>query len=190
MLKLLWRHATDRLRHRRGTRLLMGNALAARLFYSLRQRNVPIWLDASLRELTSAEGRVTGAVLSVGGETRRVIARRAVVLATGGFGGSVEKLNEYVRPPLKHTVAFAGARGEGMQVARAAGAAIEDDHAQPAFWTPVSETQWLTGGRGAYPHLALDRAKPGLIAVNSGGPALCRRGGVLSRVRRRDAPLA
>ena len=32
---LLWRHARDRLRYRRGTRLLMGNALVARLFYSL-----------------------------------------------------------------------------------------------------------------------------------------------------------
>ena len=149
----------------------MGNALAARLFYSLRQRKVPVWLNASLRELTSADGRVTGAVLSVDGETRRVTARRAVVLATGGFGGSVERLNEYVRPPLKHAVAFAGARGEGMTVARAAGAGVEDDHAQPAFWTPVSETGWLAGGRGAYPHLALDRAKPGLIAVNARGGA-------------------
>ena len=169
VLSLLWRHATDRLRHRRGTRLLMGNALAARLFTSLRQRKVPIWLNASLRELIAVDGRVTGAVLSVGGESRRVTARRAVVLATGGFGGSVERLNEYVRPPLKHAVAFAGARGEGMAVARAAGAAVEHDHAQPAFWTPVSETGWLGGGRGAYPHLALDRAKPGLIAVNAAG---------------------
>jgi succinate dehydrogenase/fumarate reductase flavoprotein subunit len=168
-LSLLWRHAADRLRHRRGTRLLMGNALAARLFYSLRQRNVPIWLNASVRELITTNGRVTGVVLAVDGETRRVTVRRAVVLATGGFGGSVERLNEYVRPPLKHAVAFAGARGEGMTVARAAGAAVENDHAQPAFWTPVSETGWLAGGRGAYPHLALDRAKPGLIAVNAAG---------------------
>ncbi len=168
-LALLWRHATDRLRHRRGTRLLMGNALAARLFYSLRQRRVPVWFNASVRELITAEGRVTGAVLLVDGETCRVTARRGIVLATGGFGGSVERLNDYVRPPLKHTVAFAGARGEGMTVARAAGAAVEDDHAQPAFWTPVSETGWLAGGRGAYPHLALDRAKPGLIAVNAAG---------------------
>ena len=67
-----------------------------------------------------------------------------------------------------------------MRLARAAGAAVEDDHAQPAFWSPVSETAWLAGGRGAYPHLALDRAKPGLIAVNARGPALCRRGGVVS----------
>ena len=169
LLSLLWRHTTDRLGHPRGTRLLMGNALAARLFYSLRQRNVPVWLNASLRELTSAGGRVTGATLSVDGVTRHVTARRAVVLATGGFGGSVEKLNEYVRPPLKHAVAFPGARGEGVAAARAAGAAVEHDHAQPAFWTPVSETGWLAGGRGAYPHLALDRSKPGLIAVNNAG---------------------
>ena len=44
-LSLLWRHMTDRLRHRRGTRLLMGNALAARLFYSLRRTSVPVWLE-------------------------------------------------------------------------------------------------------------------------------------------------
>src|SRR6516165_6286301 len=60
---LLWRHATDRLRYRRGTRLLMGNALAARLFYSLRRNGVPVWLNASLQELTVAAGRVCGAVL-------------------------------------------------------------------------------------------------------------------------------
>jgi succinate dehydrogenase/fumarate reductase flavoprotein subunit len=147
----------------------MGNALAARLFISLRQRKVPVWFNASVRELITADGRVTGAALTVDGKTRRVTARRAVVLATGGFGGSVERLNEYVRPPLKHAVAFAGARGEGMTVARTAGAVVDDDHAQPAFWTPVSETGWLAGGRGAYPHLALDRAKPGLIAVNAVG---------------------
>jgi len=169
VLALVWRHAIDRLRHRRGTRLLMGNALAARLFFSLRQRQVPVWLNASVRELITVDGRVIGATLTVDGKTRSVTARRGVILATGGFGGSVERLNDYVRPPLKHAVAFAGARGEGMAVARAAGAAVEDDHAQPAFWTPVSETGWLAGGRGAYPHLALDRAKPGLIAVNAAG---------------------
>ena len=166
---LVWRQATDRLRHRRGTRLLMGNALVARLFYSLRRRNVPVWLNASVQELTTDGGRVAGAVLMVGGEQRRVRARRAVVLATGGIGGSVEQLNDHVRPKLKHALAFAGAAGDGMRLARTAGAAIEDDHAQPAFWSPVSDTSWLLGGRGAYPHLALDRAKPGLIAVNAAG---------------------
>jgi glycine/D-amino acid oxidase-like deaminating enzyme len=168
-LAMLWRHVTDRLRHKRGTRLLMGNALVARLFISLRQRNVPIWLDASLQELNTANGRVTGATVTVDGKPKRIVARRGVVLATGGVGGSVEELNKFVQPRLNHVVAFAGAEGDGMRLARSVGGAVEDDHAQPAFWTPVSETAWLRGGRGAYPHLALDRAKPGLIAVNAAG---------------------
>jgi succinate dehydrogenase/fumarate reductase flavoprotein subunit len=168
-MSLLWRQATDRLRHRRGTRLLMGNALAARLFYSLRRINVPVWLNASLQELRQDGGRVTGAVVRIDGGTKHILARRGVILATGGFGGSVERLNDYVKPSLAHGLPFEGAVGDGMRMAQAAGAAIEDDHASPAFWTPVSDTSWLGGGRGAYPHLALDRPKPGLIAVNSTG---------------------
>jgi succinate dehydrogenase/fumarate reductase flavoprotein subunit len=166
---LLWRHARDRLRYRRGTRLLMGNALVARLFYSLRRNGVPVWLNASLQELTVVAGRVCGAVLMVNGSLRRVTARRGIVLATGGFGGSVERLNDYVRPPLAHAVAFAGAAGDGIRLARTLGAFLEEDHASAAFWTPVSETGWLDGGCGAFPHLSLDRAKPGLVAVNAAG---------------------
>src|SRR5262249_24232157 len=166
---LLWRYATDRLRYRRGTRLLMGNALVARLLYSLRRNGVPVWLNASLQELTVAAGRVCGAVLLVNGNPRRVTVRRGVVLATGGFGGSVGRLNDYLRPPPAHVVGFAGAAGAGIWKPRAAGASLEKDHASPAFCTPVSATAWLDGGCGAFPHLSLDRAKPGLVAVNAAG---------------------
>jgi succinate dehydrogenase/fumarate reductase flavoprotein subunit len=130
---------------------------------------VPVWLNASLQDLTLAGNRVCGALISQAGRPQRVLARRAVVLATGGFGGSIDRLNDHVRPPLAHVVAFPGAAGDGMRVAHAAGAAIEDDHAQPAFWSPVSATPWVAGGCGAFPHLSLDRAKPGLIAVNAAG---------------------
>src|SRR5947208_14344628 len=81
-MSLLWRHMTDRLRYRRGTRLLMGNALVARLFYSLRRNGVPIWLNASLQELTVASGRVCGAVLWVKGNSWRVTVRRGFQLPT------------------------------------------------------------------------------------------------------------
>ncbi|MBX9841205.1 MAG: FAD-dependent oxidoreductase [Xanthobacteraceae bacterium] len=168
-VSLVWRQARDRLRHRRGTRLLMGNALAARLLMSLKAQRVPIRLNAALQELIVEDGRVTGAVIGSNGRQQRVTARRGVILATGGFGGSTVRLNDHVTPPLADAVAFAGAAGDGMRIARAAGAAVEDDHEQPVFWTPVSRTAWLKGGRGAYPHLALDRSKPGLIAVNAAG---------------------
>jgi succinate dehydrogenase/fumarate reductase flavoprotein subunit len=168
-VSLVWRQAQDRLCHSRGTRLLMGNALAARLLMSLKAQQVRIRLNAALQELTVEDGRVTGAVVTIDGKPQRIAARRGVILATGGFGGSAVRLNEYVRPPLADAVAFAGAQGDGMRIARAVGAAVEDDHEQPVFWTPVSRTAWLKGGRGAYPHLALDRSKPGLIAVNAAG---------------------
>src|SRR5437763_13958798 len=156
-MSLLWRHMTDRLRYRRGTRLSMGNALVARLFYSLRRNRVPLSPNASLQELTVTSGRVCGAVLLVKGNSWRVTVRRGIVLATGGFGGSIDRLNDYVRPPLAHAVAFAGATGDGIRIARTVGASVEEDHASPAFWTPVSDTGWLDDGCGAFPHLSLDR---------------------------------
>src|SRR5262249_12368939 len=124
-MSLLWRHARDRLRYRRGTRLLMGHALPARLVYSFRRHGAAGWMTASLQELTVAAGRVCGAVLLVNGKPRRVTARRGIVLATGGFGGSVERLNDYVRPPLAHAVAFAGAAGDGIRLGRTVGALLE-----------------------------------------------------------------
>ena len=43
---LVLRYLADRLRFRRGTRLVMGNALVARLYYSLKKRNVPVLFGA------------------------------------------------------------------------------------------------------------------------------------------------
>ena len=166
---LLWRHMRDRVRYRRGTRLLMGNALVARLLYSLRRNNVGIRTNAGLQHLIAEEGQVSGAMFSVEDKPLRVTVRRGIVLATGGFGGSVDRLNDYVGPALAHTVAFFGAAGDGMRLARAVGAIVEEDHAWPAFWTPVSKTAWLAGGCGVFPHLSLDRAKPGVVAINEAG---------------------
>ena len=49
-----------------------------------------IWLKAKLHDLTMASGHVAGAAFIAEGKTRQVSARKGVVLATGGFGGSVE----------------------------------------------------------------------------------------------------
>ncbi len=168
-MSLLWRQATDRLRYPRGTRLLMGNALAGRLLASLKAQRVSIRVNTRLQELIVENGRVTGAVVNADGTQQRITARRGVIIATGGTGGSVERMNDYVRPKLADAVAFESADGDGIRIAKAAGAAIEDDHASPMFWSPVSRTPWLKGGRGTYPHILLDRAKPGLIAVNTAG---------------------
>ena len=95
--RLLLRHATDRLRFARGTRLVMGNALVARLFYSLKTRNVPIEFDARLVDLVQGHDRVEGAVVDIGPKRRTIRARRGVILATGGFAPNEKLRAEFMR---------------------------------------------------------------------------------------------
>jgi hypothetical protein len=55
--KILLRHVTDRLRYPRGTRLVMGNALVARLLHSLAQRgNVTLLTSTDVAALTAMTG--------------------------------------------------------------------------------------------------------------------------------------
>src|SRR3954452_10283382 len=163
--KLLLRHATDRLRFKRGTRLVMGNALVARLFYSLRQRDVPIEYQAKVVELVKSNGGVEGAVVDIGETRQTVRVRRAVILATGGFGSNTKLQKQYnANAPIEHASAFAGASGDGFVAGQAAGGAVDAKHTMDAFYFPSS-----LKGEINFPHILLDRAKPGLIAVNKDG---------------------
>jgi 3-oxosteroid 1-dehydrogenase len=163
--KLLLRHAADRLRFPRGTRLVMGNALVARLYYSLKQQNVPIAFDAKLVALVRGKDCVDGAVIDIGDKRRTIRARRGVILATGGFAPNATLRAEYMADlPVAHSNAFAGASGDGFAAARAIGAAVDAKHTNPAFYFPSSLHK-----ETVYPHILLDRAKPGLIAVNRDG---------------------
>lgn len=163
--KLLLRHAADRLRYPRGTRLVMGNALVARLYYSLKKRDVPIAFDATLVALVRGKDRVEGAVIDIADKRQTIRARRGVILATGGFAPSEKLRAEFMSDlPVAHSNAFAGASGDGFTAARAVGAAVDGKHTSPAFWFPSSLHKDTV-----YPHILLDRAKPGLIAVNKDG---------------------
>lgn len=161
----------DRLRHRRGTRLLMGNALVGQLLYSLRKRNVPIWFDSPLRELIRAEdGRVIGAVIDTAEGPRRVLARRGVVLATGGIGWNKElraRLFPAEIAPISQ--AAPGDTGDGIAMAEKIGAMVDDGCDSAGLWMPCSTFQRKDGSTAIWPHIILDRAKPGLIAVGRDG---------------------
>lgn len=166
--RLLLRHAADRLRHRRGARLLMGNALVARLLFSLREQKVPLWMHCGLVGLIGDRNRIEGAVVEISGARKRIRARRGVVLATGGFSHSPALRAELLHHPAKESVAFAGDSGDGLAAGRAIGAALGPQSEQPAFWMPVSILE-EGSRRTVFPHIVLDRAKPGLIAVDAQG---------------------
>jgi 3-oxosteroid 1-dehydrogenase len=166
----LARYAVDRLRFRRGTDVRNGNALVSRLLLSLRRAGASIWLEAALVELIRDGERICGAVVNRGGVRTRVRARRGVVLATGGFPRN-PRLREQLGKsfPHRHTLAFEGNTGDGIDAAVAVGAAVDTILASPGLWTPASMIRHPDGSETAVIYGYLDRGRPGVIAVNAQG---------------------
>jgi succinate dehydrogenase/fumarate reductase flavoprotein subunit len=169
--KLLTRYLIDRLRYPRGTRLMMGNALVARLFYSLRKRGVEIIFKSSIAAVDEQNGRVVGATIKTADGEIYVAARKGVVLATGGYGHNKKYRDAFMAHPVPaHSMASEFNAGDGIAIGEQLGARIAaGEHRRSGLWTPVSVTTRADGSKGLYPHLLLDRAKPGLIAVNKNG---------------------
>jgi succinate dehydrogenase/fumarate reductase flavoprotein subunit len=167
-VRRLFQHLSQRVTYRRGTRLLLGNALAARLLYSLRRKGAQIAVDASLVELIKNGNRVEGAVIKTGDGLQRIRARRAVILATGGCAASSKWRDKTMDVPVPHVLSFAANTGDALDAAQAIGADVDGNHSSPFFWMPASIMRWSDGRVATYPHIR-DRPKPGLIAVNSAG---------------------
>ncbi len=168
--KLLARYLVDRVKYPRGTRLMMGNALVGRLFYSLCRRRVPIMFDAAIVDLAGDRNGVTGARLKSGGKDIFVKARRGVVLATGGYGHNKSFRSAFMPQPVpEYSMSYEGNQGDGVDIGRRLGASFVPEQCTSGLWTPVSVVPRPDGTKGLFPHLVLDRAKPGLIAVNAAG---------------------
>ena len=168
--KLLARYLADRLKYPRGTRIMMGNALIGRLFYSLRKRGVPILFDASIVDVMGGSDGVAGARVKVDGREISVKTRKGVVLATGGYAHNKRFRDAFMPQPVpSHSMSYEGNRGDGVDIGQRLGAAIAPERGSSGLWTPVSITTRPDGSKGLFPHLVLDRARPGLIAVNAAG---------------------
>jgi succinate dehydrogenase/fumarate reductase flavoprotein subunit len=169
---LFARYGADRVRFPRGARLVMGNALVARLYYALLQRRVPILFATQTLSLTQATGRTTGALLQRNGTRITVRSRGGVVLATGGFSQNGAMRRRLLPAALcAHSPVAEGAQGDGIELGQAAGARLSssDDGAVNGFWSPVSLRRRRDGSLAVFPHLVLDRGKPGVIAIDPRG---------------------
>lgn len=94
-----WFDIGARLRSRRDRRLTLGNALVGGLRYALLERKVPLWLATPMRELIEENGRIAGVVAEREGKRVRLIARRGVILAAGGFERNQALRERYLPQP-------------------------------------------------------------------------------------------
>jgi succinate dehydrogenase/fumarate reductase flavoprotein subunit len=156
----------------------MGNALAARLFYSLKRNNIPILFEADTKDFVVENNIVSGVKLDIQDVQYLLKARKGVVLATGGYGHH-KKLREMCmpKPTPDFSMVCPSVTGDGIELGMRLGGSILPEKQKPGgFWTPVSVTYRNDGTTGLYPHLSLDRAKPGLIAVNKDGKRFVNEG--------------
>jgi succinate dehydrogenase/fumarate reductase flavoprotein subunit len=168
--RLLARHALDRMMHRRGTRLIMGNALVARLLYSLKQQAVEIRYQTRLSELIEDNGKIAGAAFTTAGGDITIRARKGVILAAGGIGWSSE-LRRRLLPDgtQRYSLSPDSNSGDGIIAGERARGKLATDLRNAALWMPSSVMPQPDGHLSVFPHIMLDRAKPGLIAVNGAG---------------------
>jgi len=153
--------------------LTNGNALAARLFRSARDLGVEVLLDSPVKSIErDASGAVTGATILTPHGPRRVMARRGVVLACGGFPQDVARRKALYKHPSAEgehvSAASPGNTGDGLRMAEAIGAATLMDYPNAGAWAPTSLVPRPDGTKGPFPHF-IDRGKPGVIAVLRNG---------------------
>jgi succinate dehydrogenase/fumarate reductase flavoprotein subunit len=166
------RFARDRLTHKRGTRLVNGNGLIARMARHALDRGVRLWLSSPVQGLDVEGGRVVGATVFRDGQDIQVRARKGVVLATGGFphnAALTSRLYGHIAEGRQHThLPPRGNAGDGVRLAETAGGFLSDNVHQVAAWAPVSQVPQADGTTVPYPHF-VDRGKPGIISVDKRG---------------------
>jgi succinate dehydrogenase/fumarate reductase flavoprotein subunit len=169
-MRLVSDYALQRLSAPRGTTLHLGNALAARLYASLLARGVEVRFGAEVERLSIVGDAVTGVILKEASGVRAIVARRGVVLATGGFSHDISLREKFFPAGAGSVSATAPAgTGDGLHLAVSVGAALNTRVASPAYWVPASRFTRDDGSQGVFPHTVTDRAKPGVIAVNAAG---------------------
>jgi succinate dehydrogenase/fumarate reductase flavoprotein subunit len=170
--KRVLRHWRDLLVHRRGTRLVNGNALIGGLAKSAFDLGVDIRVNSPALRLLQDGGRVTGAVIQTPQGKAHIHARFGVVLATGGFPHDPKRKQQLLpHAPTGHEHWSAGNRsntGDGLRLGESAGGVVASDLVQAAALAPVSLVPRADGSMAHFPHL-IERAKPGLIAVTAQG---------------------
>ncbi len=108
-----------------------GSALVIGLLKGCLDRGVQIRPGSAVAELCTTQGAVRGVRARCLGQVVTIAARKAVVLASGGFEWNAQMMAEHFPGPVEWTASPATNTGDGQRMAAAVGAAL--DHMDQAL---------------------------------------------------------
>ena len=162
LLDIRWRLWGDRY----ARRLTTGCAGVARLRVSMLERDMPLWLQTPMQKLISdAAGRVVGVEVLRAGQPLRIEARRAVVLAAGGFEHNQAMREQYLPSPTNHWWSAGSYDNTGDAIREGLRLGAKMHMLDSAWWC---NTISVPGESIPRPSI-MEKSYPGSIVVNPAG---------------------
>ncbi len=154
-----------RLKDRFHRRLATGCAGVARLRASMQDRDIPLWQNTAMTKVVDVDGKVLGVEVMREGKPLRIQARKAVILAAGGFEHNQEMREKYLPQPTDHRWS-AGTKDN-------TGDAIREGIRLGAKMHRLNEAWWcntISVPGEEIPRLSImEKSYPGSIMVNPAG---------------------
>jgi 3-oxosteroid 1-dehydrogenase len=149
-----------------------GQALVGGMLEACLAAGVDFRLEHRLVRLCEQGGAVTGLIASTPAGELQINARRAVIVATGGFEWNGELAQTFLRGPIAFPASPPSNMGSGLTALMRAGAAL--GNMTSAWWCPTIATgeTWPDGNPRAQPVL-IERTLPGSVIVNRAGRRFC-----------------
>lgn len=110
----------------------VGQYLVAGLVRNIHEKEIPLFVNADVKEITQADGKVNGVKVLIDQADEKVITAKAVIVASGGFGSNADMIAE-VRPDLKGLVTTnqVGSTGDGItMIEKLGGVTVDMDQIQ------------------------------------------------------------
>ncbi|MFN4020392.1 MAG: FAD-dependent oxidoreductase [Erythrobacter sp.] len=150
-----------------------GQAMVARLLKACLDRGIEPVLGVETHRLVRDGERITGIEGTKDGARFALLARRGVIITTGGFEWDTDLRQTFLRGPVTAPASPPTGRGEGLTLAMAAGAKL--GNMTSAWWAPTLVTPdapW-PGGEQRAQIILIERTAPHSIMVNRSGKRFC-----------------
>jgi 3-oxosteroid 1-dehydrogenase len=150
-----------------------GQALVGALLKGCLDRGIEPKLETTTTKLIKKDERIIGVEIEKDGELHTIIARRGVIVATGGFEWNKDFVTTFLRGPLNAPASPPGNDGDGLKLVQEVGASL--GNMTSAWWSPVlsiPDDNWPEGGQKSSPVL-IERTLPHSIMVNKSGKRFC-----------------